>query len=144
MSAPDTSTSPATPRNDAAERYSPPIADALSAGRTVREATKKSDVVRLIRSPQIPMPRVSNDTTATAVAPNAWFTVASGGWSRPFNHVGEVAFVALRRADVPPAEQHERGVDGEAEHAPGERHAEHPRAGPAGQQPERQRQTPDG
>jgi hypothetical protein len=31
--------SPAMPRNDAAERYSPPIADAFHHGRTVRLAT---------------------------------------------------------------------------------------------------------
>ena len=70
MSAPNASTSPATPRKEAAERYSPPIAEALSAGRTVREATKKSDVVRLKRSPQMPMPTVSTETTSTATAPN--------------------------------------------------------------------------
>ena len=51
MSAPNASTSPATPRNDAAERYSPPIADALRPGRTEREATKKSLVVRENRQP---------------------------------------------------------------------------------------------
>ena len=31
--------SPATPRNEAAERYSPPIAEAFHSGETVREAT---------------------------------------------------------------------------------------------------------
>jgi hypothetical protein len=31
--------SPAMPRNDAAERYSPPIAEAFHHGRTVRDAT---------------------------------------------------------------------------------------------------------
>ena len=51
MSAPKASTSPATPRNDAAERYSPPIAEAFSAGRTERDATKKSLVVRENRQP---------------------------------------------------------------------------------------------
>ena len=51
MSLPKASTSPATPRKDAAERYSPPIALALSAGPTVREATKKSLVVREKRQP---------------------------------------------------------------------------------------------
>ena len=35
----------------AADRYSPPIADAFHHGRTVRDATKKSPVVREIRSP---------------------------------------------------------------------------------------------
>ncbi len=51
MSVPKASTSPATPRNEAAERYSPPIAEALSAGRTDLEATKKSLVVREKRQP---------------------------------------------------------------------------------------------
>ena len=51
MSAPKASTRPATPRNEAAERYSPPMALALSAGRTEREATKKSLVVREKRQP---------------------------------------------------------------------------------------------
>jgi hypothetical protein len=51
MSAPNARTRPATPRNEAAERYSPPIALALSAGRTVREATKKSLVVLENRQP---------------------------------------------------------------------------------------------
>src|SRR3954447_18210144 len=96
MSAPKTSTSPATPRKEAAERSSPPIAEAFSAGRTVREATKKSEVVRLIRSPQMPMPTVSNDTHATAVTPNAWFIGTPLGGSWALDHVGEVAFVALR------------------------------------------------
>jgi hypothetical protein len=81
MSAPKASTRPATPRNDAAERYSPPIAEALSAGRTVREATKKSDVVRLKRRPQIPMPTVRTETTNTATTPKAWLTGSSLGGS---------------------------------------------------------------
>ena len=51
MSAPKARTSPATPRKEAAERYSPPIAEAFSAGRTEREATKKSLVVRENRQP---------------------------------------------------------------------------------------------
>ncbi|CAN5826716.1 hypothetical protein BH20ACT6_BH20ACT6_14880 [soil metagenome] len=39
MSAPKASTSPAMPRNEAADRYSPPIADAFHSGPTEREAT---------------------------------------------------------------------------------------------------------
>ncbi len=38
-SAPVESTSPATPRNEAADRYSPPIAELFSTGLTDREAT---------------------------------------------------------------------------------------------------------
>ena len=51
MSAPKVSSSPATPRNEAAERYSPLIAEAFIRGRTVREATMKSLVVRENRRP---------------------------------------------------------------------------------------------
>ena len=69
ISAPKVSSSPAMPRNDAAERYSPPIALALSRGRTVREATKKSLVVREIRSPHVPMTRVAMATRVTATTP---------------------------------------------------------------------------
>ncbi len=39
MSAPFTSTKPATPRNDAADKYSPLIADAFQRGVTTRLAT---------------------------------------------------------------------------------------------------------
>jgi hypothetical protein len=39
MSTPPVSTSPATPRKLAAERYSPPMADALARGETARDAT---------------------------------------------------------------------------------------------------------
>ncbi len=55
------------PRNDAAERYSPPIAEAFSSGLTDREATKKSDVVRETRTPNVPMTKVAS-TTATIAA----------------------------------------------------------------------------
>jgi hypothetical protein len=51
MSTPFLSTSPATPRNDAADRYSPLIAAALERGLIARDATRKSDVVRARRSP---------------------------------------------------------------------------------------------
>ena len=50
-SAPYLATKPATPRNDAAERYSPDIAAAFQRGPTLREATRKSDVVRDNRPP---------------------------------------------------------------------------------------------
>ena len=39
MSTPPVKTSPATPRKLAADRYSPPIAEALPRGVTAREAT---------------------------------------------------------------------------------------------------------
>src|SRR5689334_20499923 len=44
ISTPFLSTSPATPRNDAADRYSPLIAAAFHRGLTERDATRKSEV----------------------------------------------------------------------------------------------------
>ncbi len=63
-STPCLSTSPAMPRNDAADRYSPLIAAAFQAGLTSREATSRSEVVRASRSPYAPMTTVAS-TTAT-------------------------------------------------------------------------------
>jgi hypothetical protein len=56
--------SPATPRNEAAERYSPEMAEALRSAGTARAATRKSAGVRATRTPRAPMMAV---TTATAV-----------------------------------------------------------------------------
>ena len=50
-SAPYLAISPATPRNDAAERYSPEMAAAFHCGPMLREATRKSDVVLDSRIP---------------------------------------------------------------------------------------------
>ncbi len=112
MSAPKVRIRPATPRKDAAERYSPPIAEALSAGRTVREATKKSQVVRENRSPQMP---IAERQQARPGRPRR--CLGARGSSAP-DQVGEVALVALRSADVDPAEQHQQRVDQEARAAP--------------------------
>ena len=43
--------SPAMPRNEAADRYSPEIAAAFHPGVIARDATKRSDVVRARRTP---------------------------------------------------------------------------------------------
>ena len=43
--------SPAMPRNEAADRYSPEIAAAFHHGVIAREATNRSDVVRASRTP---------------------------------------------------------------------------------------------
>src|SRR3712207_5990580 len=69
--------SPATPRNDAADRYSPLIAAAFQAGLTDREATRKSEVVRANRSPYAPMPTVTS-TTSTSPGMTYGFTPAAG------------------------------------------------------------------
>src|SRR5262245_32601603 len=61
MSTPFLRISPATPRKDAAERYSPLTAAAFHRGLTVREATSRSEVVRASRRPYAPI------TTVTAM-----------------------------------------------------------------------------
>src|SRR5436305_8257944 len=65
-STPCLSTRPATPRKDAADRYSPLIAAAFQAGLTSREATRKSDVVRARRSPYAPIATVATITATIA------------------------------------------------------------------------------
>src|SRR5882757_4670423 len=63
---PSFTTSPETPRKDAAERYSPETAAEFSNGETLREATRKSDVVRMAATPRRPTRRVMRTTGATA------------------------------------------------------------------------------
>ena len=95
MSAPLSSTSPATPRKDAAERYSPPIALALSRGCTDREATKKSLVVRENRSPQVPIASVAIVTSVIATMPGA---ASSPGVHRSFSETISAKSRSLRSA----------------------------------------------
>src|SRR5688572_24231310 len=54
------------PRNDAADRYSPPIAAAFHVGLTTREATRKSEVVRASLRPYAPMATVTRVTATIA------------------------------------------------------------------------------
>jgi hypothetical protein len=56
------------PRNDAADRYSPEIALALAIGPTVREATRKSDVLRATRTPSEPMTAETTPTRTIAIS----------------------------------------------------------------------------
>jgi hypothetical protein len=65
-STPSRRISPAIPRNDAADRYSPEIAPAFEAGPTVREATRKSDVLRASRTPSDPIRPDANATSTMA------------------------------------------------------------------------------
>src|SRR2546429_7362169 len=65
---PSLTTSPATPRNDAADRYSPDTAAEFSSGDTLREATRKSEVVRIAATPRRPISNVISTTGATANA----------------------------------------------------------------------------
>src|SRR5215211_2293991 len=65
-STPNFITNPAMPRKDAAERYSPPIAAAFQFGLMVRDATRKSLVVRASRTPYVEMATVTRLTRITA------------------------------------------------------------------------------
>src|SRR3954451_836801 len=56
------------PRNEAADRYSPEMAPAFAAGPTVREATRKSDVLRANHTPSAPM---AADSSATRHMPTS-------------------------------------------------------------------------
>src|SRR5699024_2163048 len=85
-STPSVSTTPATPRNDAAERYSPLTAAALRRERTVRRARRKSCVVLAERTERCP--RV-NDTSTTHV------TAAS---AHGFTCTESTALLAVRKA----------------------------------------------
>ncbi len=67
-SAPTAMISPAIPRNEAADRYSPEIALAFVNGFTVREATRKSDVLRVKRTPRKPMAAEASATIPMAVS----------------------------------------------------------------------------
>ena len=86
-SAPSRRIMPATPRNDAADRYSPEIALALATGPTVREATRKSDVLRATRTPSDPMKAEATATSAIATSatiPEVLMSTQSCTWSAKF------------------------------------------------------------
>src|ERR1700680_2038655 len=80
MSTPYFMTSPATPRKEAAERYSPEMAEAFHMGPTEREATNRSDVVLAIRTPHAPM---ATAATVTATTNRIGITVAPPGRRTP-------------------------------------------------------------
>src|SRR5688572_17235253 len=54
------------PRNDAAERYSPDTAAAFTVGEIRRDATRKSDVVRMAATPRAPINSVISNTGTIA------------------------------------------------------------------------------
>src|SRR5580698_6326448 len=108
--------SPAMPRNDAADRYSPQMADAFNVGGTRRAATRKSAGVRATRTPRAPMTAV---TTAVAmIAPRT-----SGSVISLVQQLGETVFDPPSSAPVPESEEHERRVDAPTEDQEGERDA---------------------
>ena len=108
-------TSPAIPRNDAADRYSPDTAAALNAGEIRREATRKSEVVRIAATPRAPMSSVASTTGTTASAITA----------RPGLVVGrEVPLGGLRTAQLPPRQPGEHRPRQHRHGQPGHRDAE--------------------
>src|SRR4051812_21752349 len=141
MSAPRSRTRPATPRNDAADRYSPAMAEALSPGGTTREATKKSLVVRETRRPKAPMPRVATDTASTAPRAHPFTR-----WSPVAHQLAERPLVALGPDDVEPGQQDQERVDQNTQQPPRQRNAEKgrtPRRGRAREQHWQQPQRED-
>ncbi len=81
--------SPATPRKAAADRYSPEMAAAFAEGPTVREATRKSDVLRAAAAPK---KFTTAEAPTTSAMPNrlttaAVLTVPPHGASSPHYYV---------------------------------------------------------
>ena len=103
------------PRNDAADRYSPETAAALSAGETRREATRKSDVVRIAATPRAPMNRVASSTGTTARA------ITGGPRRRPRSGLG-----ALGPPQLPPRQPGQHGPRQHGDREPRQRDAEQP------------------
>src|SRR5258708_31781176 len=113
------------PRNDAADRYSPEMAAALSAGGTWRAATMKSSGVRATLMPRAPTMIVSSVTNA--IAPMAASDI--GPSARRIDEVGEPALQLPPLTVVEPADREKQRGEREAEHDQGERNAGHRDAG---------------
>src|SRR5215472_2764650 len=109
------------PRKEAADRYSPEMAAALSAGGTWRAATMKSSGVRATLMPRAPTMMVSSVTNA--IAPAAASDI--GLPARRLDEVGEPGLQLPRLTVVEPADREKHRVEREAEHDQGERHAGH-------------------
>src|SRR5690348_7677303 len=110
MPSPSFSSSPATPRKDAADRYSPEMAAALRSGGTARAATRKSSGVRATLMPSAPTTIVMSVTTTTAIrASDAAVTVVS----QLVDEVEKMPFGALGQPDVCKCDQHQHRVDGD-------------------------------
>src|ERR1700758_3683281 len=119
------------PRKDAAERYSPEMAAALSPGGTCRAATMKSSGVRATRMPRAPTTIVSRVTNA--IAPSAVSVIGAqssgsviGSVAGRVDQVGEPGLELAGLTVVKPADREEDGVEREAEHDQGDREAGHP------------------
>src|SRR5580692_10404666 len=110
--------SPAMPRNDAAERYSPEMAEALRNEGTWRAATMKSAGVRAMRTPRTLMTAVTTVTAAMAAMVAGSVTGPSA--SLFLQQLDEPLLQALGAPHVPVAEQHQWWVDPTPEDDQGE------------------------
>src|SRR5260370_40947499 len=111
-----------TPRNEAADKYSPEIAAALSAGWTSRAATMKSSGVRATRTPRAPTATVSSVTNAIAA------TAATSGIEPPVRRANQVNEARLTLAGlmvVEPADRHADGICPRAQNDECQREARH-------------------
>src|SRR5690349_15425612 len=118
-SAPSRRIIPATPRNDAADRYSPEIALALATGPTVRDATRKSDVLRATRTPSEPM--IADAAATSPIATSATIPEVPMVTALVLHVIGEVLLDAVRDAAVEPRDGDEERVHQHPEQQP--RHA---------------------
>ena len=107
------------PRNEAADRYSPEIALAFATGLTVRDATRKSDVLRATRTPNDPMTAETTPTSVMAINATSAGVLDSCTWSAKFCSTRS----AVRVCHHPMGEQ-ER-VDEEAQQQPGQPQPQH-------------------
>src|ERR1700733_12043493 len=112
------------PRNEAADRYSPEMAAAFSAGGTWRAATMKSSGVLATRMPRAPTMIVSRVTNAIAPIDASVIGLVFRG-----HQLGEPGLQLPRLPVVEPADAEQHRVEGEAEHDQGDRQAGH--GGPA-------------
>src|SRR4051812_33181744 len=95
------------------------MADAFQVVDTVREATRKSEVVRDSRMPQRPMELVAMTTQTIAVVAAAWFM---RDWSSGVvDQVSVVLLVALGLPHVDPASGPQQRVHHHAEQEPRQR-----------------------
>src|SRR5277367_2200838 len=113
---------PAMPRNDAADRYSPDMAEALRNDGTWRAATMKSAGVRAIRTPRALMTAVT--TVTAAMAAMVAGSVTEPSTSLFFQQLDKPLLQALGAPHVPVAEQHQGWVDPAPEDDQGEGEAQ--------------------
>src|SRR6478735_2780544 len=98
------------------------MAAAFQPGRTVREATRKSLVVRASRTPYDPIATVATTTNEMATrAAVEEFTGLLSGRSVVLEQIGEIALDALGPHAIEPAQQIQHRVGEDTQHPPDRR-----------------------